>query len=90
MSDFDTDSNISQDNLPPEIQRRLQVEELWARRNVLAELMNAERLKVYSARHALLWPTRFPAIDMVWKDPLAKPSATIVPMKNRKSLAPSA
>jgi hypothetical protein len=66
------------------------VEELWARRNVLAELMNAERLKVFTARHSLLWPTRFPAMGMVWRDPLAKPSATVVPMKNRKLSVPGA
>jgi hypothetical protein len=35
---------------PPEILRRLHVEELWGRRNVLAGPMNAERLRVYVQR----------------------------------------
>src|SRR5437870_4577711 len=43
MFKIETTQFTSQDDLPPEIERRLQVEELWARRNVLAELMNAER-----------------------------------------------
>ena len=90
MSNVETDQNMFQDDLPPEILRRLQVEELWARLNVLADLMNAERLKLYTARYALIWPTRFPAMGMVWKDPVAKPSATVVPMKNRKLSAPGA
>jgi hypothetical protein len=45
-----------QDNLPAEIRRELQVEELWARRTVLANRMNAERLNLYASRRALLWP----------------------------------
>ena len=32
---------MSERSLPPELIRRLQVEELWARRKVLAEWMNA-------------------------------------------------
>src|SRR3569623_1416565 len=46
MPMLETDE-MSEPNLPPEIVRRLQVEELWARRLVLADLMNAERLKLY-------------------------------------------
>jgi len=39
---------------PSEILRQLQVEELWARRKVLAELMNAERFKLYVNRRSVL------------------------------------
>jgi len=42
----------STDVLPSEILRQLQVEELWARRKVLAELMNAERFKLYINRRS--------------------------------------
>ena len=81
MSSIETDQIPFQDELPPEILRQLQVEELWARRHVLAELMNAERLKLYAARRALIWTSHFAALDTVWKDPPARPSATIVPIK---------
>lgn len=90
MSRVETDQVPFPDELLPEILRRLLVEELWARRHVLAELMNAERIKIYTARRSLIWPTRVPAMDMVWKDPLAKPSATIVPIRNRKAFVPGA
>ena len=50
MSRLETEELTSQDHLPPEVLRRLQVEELWARRAVLAGLMNAERLKLYARR----------------------------------------
>ncbi|HET7085118.1 MAG TPA: hypothetical protein VFI23_10130 [Rhizomicrobium sp.] len=90
MSHTETDLVLSQDNLPPEIERRLQVEELWARRLVLAELMNAERLRTYAARRALLWPTRFPAMDMMGKDRVVKAGATVVQIKQRKAFAPGA
>jgi hypothetical protein len=43
----DTEKLMLQNDLPAEILRRLPVEELWARRNVPAGLMNAERLKAY-------------------------------------------
>jgi hypothetical protein len=88
MSQLETDKIPFQDDLPPEVIRRLQVEELWARRQVLAELMNAERFKTYNARRALMWPPRFPAMDVVWRDASARPSATVVPIKNKKALAP--
>ena len=42
--------------LPEVIRRELQVEESWARRTVLADLMNSERLNAYASRRALLWP----------------------------------
>jgi len=43
-------------DLPAEIRRELQVEQLWATRTVLADRMNIERLNLYAARRALLWP----------------------------------
>ena len=52
MFRIETVQFVSQDDLPPEILRQLQVEELWARRDVLAEMMNAERLQDYSRRRA--------------------------------------
>ena len=79
---------MSEHDLPPEILRRLQVEELWARRNVLAELMNADRLKIYYQRRAELRPADYPAVDVLWKEPRAKPAASIVPIKAKKSLVP--
>ena len=50
MTVIETNIFPKQDNLPPEILRPLQVEEFWARRNVLSELMNAERLQTFSQR----------------------------------------
>ena len=77
----------SQDDLPPEILRRLQVEELWARRNVLAELMNAERFQVYAQRRTDLNCGCSP-LDLGPRDRLTRLAASVVPMRNRKSLAP--
>jgi len=77
----------SERDLPPEILRRLQVEELWARRLVLADLMNAERLRLYNRRRAEMWPTVTPAVNVVWKEQQAKPMASIVPIK--QSLMPT-
>lgn len=42
------------DALTPELERRLQVEELWARRQVLADSINARRLEYFQARRTLL------------------------------------
>lgn len=80
--------DMSELHLPPEILRRLQVEELWARRNVLAELMNADRLKIYYQHRADLRPADYPAVDVLWKEPRAKPAASIVPIKGMKSVVP--
>ena len=79
----------SQDDLPPEILRRLQVEELWARRNVLAELMNAERLQVYARRRADLAAGCAP-METGSRNKLARLTATVVPMRNRKPFTPVA
>ena len=87
MSRIETDQLTSQDDLPPEILRRLQVEELWARRNVLAELINAERLQVYARRRTDLaagWAT----MNEGARVKLSRLAATVVPMRDRKSFAP--
>ncbi len=81
---------ISERDLPSEIVRRLQVEELWARRNVLADWMNAERLKAYYQHQAEMRPASFPPVDVTWKEPVAKPAALIVPIMARKALMPGA
>lgn len=79
---------MSERDLPPEILRRLQVEELWARRHVLAELRNADRLKIYYQRRAEMRPASFPSVDVVWKDMPSRPAASIVPIKGKKSFMP--
>jgi hypothetical protein len=76
---------MSERNLPPEILRRLQVEELWARRTVLAEWMNAERLETYYQHRAEMRPASFPSIDVTWKEPV-KRAASIVSIKTVKSV----
>jgi len=67
--------------------RDLQVEELWARRMVLADLMNEERLALYASRRALLCPARLKAPEAVRKCAPAMPLASIVPIRGRKILA---
>jgi hypothetical protein len=42
------------DQFTPELERRLQVEELWARRNVLADSMNVCRLERFREQYSLL------------------------------------
>lgn len=79
---------MSEQDLPPEIIRRLQVEELWARRHVLADLMNAGRLKLYYQRRGEIRPESIPAIEAAWKEPPPKLGASIVPIKVKKSLMP--
>lgn len=87
MSRIETNLLSSQDDLPPEIERRLQVEELWARRNVLAELMNAERLRIYALKRTdLAGP-----VDIGARGKFTRLAATVVPMRSRKfpaSVAP--
>jgi hypothetical protein len=89
MSRFETDQVSSQDDLPPEIQRRLQVEELWARRIVLADLMNAERLQVYAQRCTDLAAGCAP-VGAGSRDTFTRLAATVVPKANRKFPAPVA
>ena len=86
MFRLETDDFTSQDDLPPEILRRLQVEQLWARRKVLAELMNAERFRVFAQRRADLAAGCAP-VDAASIDRLTRRPATVVAMKNRKLLA---
>jgi hypothetical protein len=74
------------DDLPPEILRRLQVEELWARRNVLAGLMNAERLKAYGHRRIDL-ETGCAPMDSVSRVKPNRRAATVLTIKSRKSFA---
>ena len=83
MSRIETDQISLQDDLPPEIQRRLQVEELWARRTVLAELMNSERLDAFKQRCAALAAS---SGDVASRAKPAKPAATVVQMRIRKVL----
>ena len=87
MARIKSDQLTSQDDLPPEILRRLQVEELWARRNVLAELMNAERLQVYAQRCTHLAAGCAP-MEVKSRARLNRLTATVVPMKSRKSSPP--
>jgi hypothetical protein len=87
MFRIETDPLASQDDLPPEILRRLQVEELWARRDVLAELMNTERLQVYSRRRADLLTG---CASAGFRSKPAKLSTTVMPIKPRTFCAPVA
>jgi hypothetical protein len=89
MFRIETNQLASQDDLPPEILRRLQVEELWARRNVLAELMNADRLQVYAQRRIDLAAGCAP-MDVGSRTKEIRLAATVVPMRNRKSFGPVA
>jgi hypothetical protein len=87
MFKIETTQFTSQDDLPPEIERRLQVEELWARRNVLAELMNAERYQVYAQRRTDLAQA---PINLGSRDRLTRLAAAVVPMRSRKAPTPVA
>lgn len=44
--------NCHMDQLTPELQRKLQVEELWTCRNALADSINAERRQRFHAQYA--------------------------------------
>lgn len=87
MSRIETEQLNSQNDLPPEILRRLQVEELWARRNVLAELMNAERVQIYAQRCTHLAAGCAP-MDVGSIEKSIRLATTVLPMRNRKSFAP--
>jgi|GEM_PF-4633400 len=87
MFRIETDHLTSQDDLPPEILRRLQVEELWARRNVLAELMNAERLQIYARRRTDSAGGCAP-MDVGSRNKLTRLTATVVPIRTHKSFVP--
>jgi hypothetical protein len=87
MFRLETKECTSQDDLPPFIVRRLQVEESWARRNVLAAMMNAERLKIYAERRTDLSAGCAP-MDLASRPKPATRAATVVPMKHQKSFVP--
>ena len=89
MSRLETKEHLSQDDLPPEIMRRLQVEELWARRNVLAPMMNVERLKVYAERRtgSVTWCT---PMEIASSFEPATRAAKVVSMKSQRPFAPLA
>ena len=89
MSKLGTERFSLQDDLPPEILRRLQVEETWARRNVLAGLINAERLKAYGERRTDQ-AGGCAALDVVSRDKPSKRTATVLSMKNDKTSVPRA
>lgn len=55
------------EQLTPELERRLQVEELWARRNVLADSMNAMRRERFQIQYSLL--TRFGTSQAIMPSP---------------------
>jgi hypothetical protein len=89
MSRLETSKFTLQEELPPELLRRLQVEELWARRTVLSGLMNAERLRAYADRRTDLAGGCAP-MDVMPRDKLIRPAATVLLMKNHKSAVPRA
>ena len=87
MPRLETERFTLKDELPPEILRRLQVEETWARRTVLAALMNAERLKHYAQRRADLAGGCAP-LDVMSREKPSRRTATVLSMKSHKSSVP--
>ena len=85
MPTLDTDGRSIQDDLPAEIRRELQVEELWARRNVLAALINVERLGLYASKRALRWPELL-KVHVVKEHSPTSPIATVVPIRTRNAV----
>jgi hypothetical protein len=84
MPRLETDTGSIQDDLPADVLRKLQVEELWARRNVLADLINAERLTLYASKRALRWPELLKAQVVVKDYSPATRISSIVPIRVRK------
>lgn len=87
MSRLETAILTVQDNLPPELQRRLQVEELWARRNVLAGVMNADRLKAYNGRRTDITSGCAATEVASTRDKLERPVATVLQIKDHKFIS---
>ena len=87
MSRLETTKFALQDDLPPELLRRLQVEELWARRSVLASVMNADRLKAYVGRRTDMAGGCAPMEVSATRDKLARPAATVLQLKDHKSVS---
>jgi hypothetical protein len=54
MSRFEKFERTMEDELPESLIRELQIEQLWAYRNVLANRMNEERINSYAARREVL------------------------------------
>ena len=88
LSSLETDERPSiQDDLPEDVLRQLQVEEAWARRTVLADLINAERLELYASRRALLYPDRL-KVQAAQRERLPVTSMlSVVPFRGRKASA---
>ena len=87
MSRLETEIGSIQDDLPEEVLRELQVEEAWARRKVLADLINAERLSLYASKRAFFGPDRLKAPDLVRERPAARSWPAVVPFRGRKASA---
>jgi len=66
MSKFENEDRTVRDALPASVVRELQVEQFWARRNVLADRMNEERINLYATRRALVAPDRLRSTDSSW------------------------
>jgi len=65
--------------------RQLQVEESWAHRNVLADLINAERLELYASKRALLWPALLKPQELQRERKPLVSLVGIVPFRGRKA-----
>jgi len=87
MSRLESTKFTVQDDLPPELLRRLQVEEQWARRNVLAGVMNADRLKTYVGRRTDMAGGCASTEVASTRDKLARPAATVLQMIDHKSIS---
>ena len=88
LSSLETDDRPSiQDDLPEDVLRQLQVEELWARRIVLADLINQERLELYAARRALLYPDRLKVQEALRMRPQPLSLQGVVPFRSRQASA---
>jgi len=70
------------EEITPELERRLQVEEAWARRTVLSDMMNERRLAAYGTRRMLL---RFHTADFS-ADAIAAPAKTLQPQSDSAAL----
>lgn len=85
LSSLETEERPSiQDDLPADVLRRLQVEETWAHRNVLADLINAERFELYVSRRALL---RLATQEAPRERVLPSSLRSVVPFRGRKASA---
>ena len=85
LSNLETDRRSIQDDLPADVMRLLQVEESWAHRTVLADLMNAERLELYASKRALLWPALLKPQELQRERKPAFSLAGVVPFRGRKA-----